>query len=62
MNNRLFEIISTTAAQHISGDEKGFMAYDYCAGNIDAAYNIGLDHGEVYFARQLLRLINSENE
>lgn len=60
--SKIIDEIRKAAAQEISADEDDFMVYDYTGGNIDDAYSIGLDHGEVYFARQLLKLYVSESE
>lgn len=60
--SKIIDEIRKIAAQDISADEDDFMVDDYAGGNIDDAYRIGVDHGEVYFARQLLKLIESESE
>lgn len=60
--SKLIDKIREIASQDISADEDDFMVDDYAGGNIDDAYSIGCDHGEVYLARQLLKLIDSESE
>lgn len=58
--SKLIDKIREIASSDISADEDDFMVNDYAGGNIDDAYNIGVDHGEVYFARRLLIIIESE--
>lgn len=35
--------------------------YDWCGGNIDDAYEIGVEDGTTHLARQLLQRFNKEN-
>ena len=46
---------------NISDDEVVCVA-DYAAGNIDDAYGLGLDEGEIYLARQVLRMMGISYE
>ena len=50
------------AAQKCSSDDEHFSVYDYSGGNYDDAYSIGTDHGEIWFARHLLKLYFSNGE
>lgn len=58
--DKLIKMIRKVASQEVCADEDDFMVDDYAGGNIDDAYSLGTDHGEVYFARQLLELIEAE--
>lgn len=58
--SKLIDKIREIASSDISADEDDFMVDDWAGGNIDDAYNMGIDHGEVYFARRLLIIIESE--
>jgi hypothetical protein len=43
-------------------DEEIVGIDDYAAGNIDDAYALGLDEGEIYLARHLLRMVGVSYE
>jgi len=58
--SKLIDKIREIASSDICADEDDFMIDDYAGGNIDDAYNMGIDHGEVYFARRLLIIIEYE--
>lgn len=45
------------AACKASCDDENFMVNDYAGGNIDDAYSLGQDDGEIMLARNLLKLI-----
>jgi hypothetical protein len=54
-------LIYTTASLEISCDEEDFSVEDYAGGNYDDAYSMGVQHGEVEFAKFLQsRLISLE--
>jgi hypothetical protein len=36
-------------------DDKDFLVYDYCGGNVDDAYWGGYDSGQILLARELLK-------
>lgn len=42
------------AARHLPQDNEEFNTYDYSGGNIDDAYELGCNAGEVLLARELL--------
>ncbi len=58
--SKLIDKIRRIAGSEISADQDDFMVDDYAGGNIDDAYSVGLDHGEVYLSRELLKIIESE--
>jgi hypothetical protein len=54
MNDEMRAMLTKIAEGEIGCDSDDFMVDDYAGGNIDDAYSMGIDHGEVLFARQLL--------
>lgn len=50
------------ASQRIASDNDDFMVDDYAGGNIDDAFSLGCDCGEVQFARDLLDEFFPESE
>lgn len=55
MNEELRALLEAAAKTEIGCDNDDFMVDDYAGGNIDDAYSLGIDHGEVLFARELLK-------
>ena len=53
----LLQAIKKVAFRTIQSDNEDFDLNDYAGGNIDDAYEIGQNEGEVYFARQLLKAV-----
>ena len=51
---KIIEKIRNKANQELVADADGFVVDDYAGGNVDDAYQMGVDHGEVYFALELL--------
>ena len=41
-------------------EEECFCVNDYAGGNIDDAFSLGLDEGEIELARKLLDILNVE--
>lgn len=56
---KLITLIEKTAAfkAHSDGNED-FNPHDYSGGNIDDAYQLGYDDGEIKFARRLMSILN----
>lgn len=54
----LFQKIKDTAAKEARSDNDDFMVDDYAGGNIDDAYQQGTEDGEIWFARELLDIVN----
>jgi len=43
-----------TAKRKISGDDEDFCVYDYSGGNVDDAYYMGFEDGQITMARDIL--------
>jgi hypothetical protein len=56
MEESLKTMLLKLAKQKISLDNNDFSVLDYSGENIDDAYAIGLRHGEVLLAREILDL------
>jgi len=57
--DKIRELVEPIAARDCPPlDESEFMVCDYAGGNIDDAYEIGQDAGEVSMARQVVILLN----
>lgn len=54
MKAEIKEYLMVLANHKCWSDNEDFMVYDYAAGNIDDAYNGGVDDGEIMLARSLL--------
>lgn len=54
---KLIERIRNIASEKVVGDEDDFNPQDYCGGNFDDAFQMGVETGEVWFARELLSII-----
>ena len=52
---RLEQHLRKLANQSLLSDDEEFNPQDYAGGNYDDAYNMGVQDGEVLFARELLR-------
>ena len=63
MNTQIMNKIREIASKQtdIETDEY-FNIYDACGGNFDDAYYIGIQEGQIIFARQLLSMMESNNE
>ena len=55
--NELVEILKPIANKEALADNDDFMVDDYAGGNIDDAYYHGVDDGEIYHARRMLRYL-----
>jgi hypothetical protein len=55
----MVEMIREIAAKTARYDAEDFMIDDYAGGNIDDAFRMGQEDGEILFARRLLTLIGS---
>jgi hypothetical protein len=40
-----------------NADDDDFIVNDYAGGNIDDAYDIGVEHGEILLSRKLIKLL-----
>ena len=56
--NEIKEKLKELAEKGSHLDEEGFSVFDWSGGNIDDAYSMGLDDGEISLARELLKMIN----
>lgn len=56
----IIDFIRERAERPARNDNKDFMAYDYAGGNIDDAYSYGMEDGEVWFAREILKKFDFE--
>lgn len=52
---RLVAYIKKTAEKPCKCDKADFDVYDYSGGNFDDAYEIGLNDGEISYARIILK-------
>lgn len=43
-----------------SVDDPEFNVYDYCGGNYDDAYSVGVNAGEHYMAREIMEIIDGK--
>jgi len=55
--NNIKETLELYAKKKAAFDDPSFSTFDYSGGNIDDAYSLGLDDGEISFARELLKKI-----
>lgn len=56
--DQLRELVQPIAARDCPPfDTEDFMVCDYAGGNIDDAYEIGFDAGEVSLARKIVKLL-----
>lgn len=53
--NDIIPYLKSVAAQKAYSDSENFNPCDHSGGNYDDAYNLGLDDGDILFARDLLR-------
>jgi hypothetical protein len=60
VSDALIAKILVIAAKKACCDNEGFMVDDYAAGNIDDAYSIGCDDGEILLARELKALYEAD--
>jgi hypothetical protein len=58
--DKLMDHIREVAEKNCWADDQEFMVYNYCGGNMDDAYESGMEAGEVLFARRLQKLIEGE--
>lgn len=56
----LLNYLESIAEKNACGDREDFNAYDYSGGNYDDAYEVGVDDGEIFLARQLLDSFQEE--
>lgn len=49
--------ITRKASEELKSDEEDFEVVDYAGTNVDDAYEIGVDTGEVLFARHLMKIM-----
>lgn len=57
----LIEKIKEVAAKKATYDDPEFSAYDYSGGNYDDAHDVGMENGEILFARVLLEMLDEVN-
>ena len=58
MDPRLLQIIKNKAAEDTCHERNpGYSAYEGSGGNYDDAFYSGTQDGEIYFARELLKLL-----
>jgi hypothetical protein len=55
---QLKKILEELAIKKAHTDNPEFMVYDWAGGNIDDAYQLGYDDGEICLARTVLKLLN----
>lgn len=55
MSEELKLYLEKVAKNTIGQDDEDFMVNDYAGGNIDDAYELGVNAGEVIFARELVK-------
>lgn len=57
----LKEYLLKISEQKARCDNEDFEVNSWAGGNIDDAYNMGIEDGEILFARALLDMINGAN-
>ncbi len=59
MNNieKVKEKLEVLAKKKVASDNDDFNTFDYSGGNYDDAYSLGCDSGEVWLARELLKML-----
>ena len=55
--NDLIEKLKLMANKKALYDKEDFMVDDYAGNNVDDAYWLGVDDGEIYHARRMLRYL-----
>lgn len=60
MNEEVMKLIKEMAIKEIASDEEDFMVDDYAGGNIDDAYYLGFEDGQVSFARSIVEALGRE--
>lgn len=60
MNEEVMKLIKEMAIKEIASDEEDFMVNDYAGGNIDDAYYLGFEDGQVSFARSIVEALGGE--
>lgn len=60
MNEEVMKLIKEMAIKEIASDEEDFMVNDYAGGNIDDAYYLGFEDGQVSFARSIVEALGRE--
>lgn len=59
MDTRVLEFVKAKAAEKTNYEaDSDFSIYDASGGNFDEAHSLGIDDGEIYFARSILKMIN----
>ena len=51
--------IARKASEEVAADKDDFEVIDFAGTNVDDAFEIGVDTGEVRFARELLKILES---
>jgi hypothetical protein len=59
--SKLKETLQKLAAKPAWFDDEEFMVDDYAGGNMDDAYQGGVRDGRVELARELLAILNEDN-
>lgn len=54
MDDKLREYLVTAASMKITSDNADFEVTYYAGSNVNDAYDMGVDHGNTFFARLLL--------
>jgi hypothetical protein len=62
MNEQIKKRLEQLAKRNCWSDNEDFSSCDYSGGNFDDAYNGGLKDGEVLLAREILEMLNKENQ
>jgi hypothetical protein len=60
MNTTLEELetfIKLKSNKKSRSQDEDFNVYDWSGGNIDDAFSLGMDDGEIFFAREILKKI-----
>lgn len=58
----LHDKLSKLARQEAQADDEDFNAYEFSGGNFDDAYYIGTVDGRIHLARELLNLLELDDE
>jgi hypothetical protein len=61
MNEVYITKLKIIAAKKAYADNPDFDVYDYCGGNVDDAYQLGINDGEIFSARDSLIELNIES-
>ncbi len=56
----VLEYIKSVAKQQLVSEADDWNPCDYAGGNYDDAYDLGVTSGEIFFARELLRMVENE--